>query len=181
MVYNLGSKLGLKSFFPKRDRARFNCPHINFLSHSLIFRRCIPLIFTLQELSNDIWNSKIGHMGQKLWPFKVATVGPNGPTRSSGPVRLAQLWAIFEYENAQFQPFILPLQLPIILGHVRHDLSIQSSMYKLFCQPSSILLSINTRIHINHFTRWIPFKWRGWNNNQKNNHVQSMNHSHAKF
>ena len=61
LVHGFQSKVQtrFKVFFPKRDRAQFNSPHIDFHSKSLIIRMCGPLVSTFQELFNDMWNFKI--------------------------------------------------------------------------------------------------------------------------
>ena len=74
---NLGVQLELKSLFPKEIRP-VSMVLIFTLSQSLVIKWCIPLDSTLQELSNDMWNSKIRYTGKKLWLFEVGTAGLMG-------------------------------------------------------------------------------------------------------
>ena len=61
------SKQVQSPFFPKRDRLGSLIHIFTSSPQPLIMRICGPLDSTFQELSNDMWNSKIWRTDQKLW------------------------------------------------------------------------------------------------------------------
>ena len=101
----IGSKLGSKSIF-QREWIWFINPNIHSVSQPLIMKRSRLLNSTLCELSNGIKNSKIGRIDQKLWPFQVSAVGPNGPIHSLSEQKLS--WnALF---SEVYSPYLKPLR-----------------------------------------------------------------------
>ena len=102
---NLGVQLELKSLFPKEIRPVSMVLIFTFSPNLWSLSGVYHWIPHFMSFSNSMWNSKIRYTNKKLWPFEVGMSGPMGRPARAGPIRLAQLWAISEYENAQFQPF----------------------------------------------------------------------------